>query len=435
MFYGDTERNTSSSMVHYLYPEGERPVVDPEITPRLELPLRVGIAFVPTTDRVWQGSLQPAEARRIELLEKVKAAFEGVDYVEDIQIIPSSYLGSAGGFQALEQTSRLYDLDVFALVSWDQVVNTNDTVFSVLFWTISGGYVIPASENNVHTMLDTAVFDIRTRKLLLRAPGFDHASRLPPSLRKNSQKRVSDMSFERAVGEMSKNLEAEIEKFGNRVKEDESVQIAYAKGYKGSWVPVPLIAALALALAVLWVPQRSAVRLQSADAHGATSRRQRLSKRRRTTINVVPSSFSPLRHRNGNRCRIVRNCIRRAVRLGLRRTRGSGRRILAPCHQPFDPSRLPARRDQRRGGRCRGSRPPGVPSVGHRIRLYRRHRSGHQCREPSLLRRIAPRRVLRHPLRSRRHGGDPAHSAFALARRHRRNRPDRRNRHRARRLG
>ena len=256
MFYGDTERNTSSSMVHYLYPEGERPVVDPEITPRLELPLRVGIAFVPTTDRVWQGSLQPAEARRIELLEKVKAAFEGVDYVEDIQIIPSSYLGSAGGFQALEQTSRLYDLDVFALVSWDQVVNTNDTVFSVLFWTISGGYVIPASENNVHTMLDTAVFDIRTRKLLLRAPGFDHASRLPPSLRKNSQKRVSDMSFERAVGEMSKNLEAEIEKFGNRVKEDESVQIAYAKGYKGSWVPVPLIAALALALAVLWVPQK-----------------------------------------------------------------------------------------------------------------------------------------------------------------------------------
>ena len=62
------------------------------------------------------------------------------------------------------------------------------------------------------------------------------------------------MSFERAVGEMSKNLEAEIEKFGNRIKEDESVQIAYSKGYKGSWAPVPLL--VALALAVLWVPRR-----------------------------------------------------------------------------------------------------------------------------------------------------------------------------------
>lgn len=247
VFYGGVERSTSSSMVRYLYPEGERPVVDPEVTPRLQLPLRVGIAFVPTTDRAWQGSLQPAEARRVELLEKVKATFEGVDYVEDIQIIPSNYLGSAGGFQALEQTSRLYDLDVFALVSWDQVVNTNDTVFSVLFWTITGGYVIPASANNVHTMLDTAVFDIRTRKLLLRAPGFDHASRLPPSLRKNSQKRVSDASFERAVGEMCKNLEAEIGKFGKRVKEDESVQIAYSKGYKGSSVQALLLCTLALA--------------------------------------------------------------------------------------------------------------------------------------------------------------------------------------------
>ncbi|MYA15340.1 MAG: rhombotarget lipoprotein [Gammaproteobacteria bacterium] len=254
-FYGGTERSTSSSMVDYLYPEGERPVVNPEITPRLELPLRVGIAFVPTTKRSWRGGLEPTEARRIELLAMVKSAFEGVDYVEDIQIIPSNYLASAGGFSALEQTSRLYDLDVFALVSWDQVVNTEDSVFSILYWTIVGGYVIPASENSVHTMLDTAVFDIRTRKLLLRAPGFDHASRPTTAIASETgQKRISDLSFENAIGEMSKNLEAEIGKFGKRVKADKSVEIAYSRNYKGSWVPVQVL--VGLALAVLWVPRR-----------------------------------------------------------------------------------------------------------------------------------------------------------------------------------
>lgn len=254
-FYGGTERSTSSSMVDYLYPEGERPVVDPDLTPRLELPLRVGIAFVPTTERSWRAGLEPTEARRIELLEKVKSAFEGVDYVEEIQIIPSNYLGSAGGFSALEQTSRLYDLDAFALVSWDQVVNTEDSVFSILYWTIVGAYVIPASENSVHTMLDTAVFDIRTRKLLLRAPGFDHASRPTTAIASETgQKRISDVSFERAIGEMSNNLEAEIGKFGKRVKADKSVEIAYSRNYKGSWAPVPLV--VVLALSVLWVPRR-----------------------------------------------------------------------------------------------------------------------------------------------------------------------------------
>ena len=255
-FYGATERSTSSSMVDYLYPDGERPVVDADLMPRLELPLRVGIAFVPTTERSWRGGLEPTEARRIELLEQVKSVFEGVDYVEEIQIIPSSYLGSAGGFRALEQTSRLYDLDVFALVSWDQVVNTDDTVFSILYWTIVGGYVIPASENSVHTMLDTAVFDIRTRKLLLRAPGFDHASRPTTAIASESgQKRISDVSFEHAITEMSKNLEAEIGEFGKRIKADKSVEIAYSRNYRGSSVPIAVL--VVLALAALFAPRRT----------------------------------------------------------------------------------------------------------------------------------------------------------------------------------
>ena len=246
-FYGGgSERTTSSSMVDYLYPEGERPVVDAAITPRLELPLRVGIAFVPS-GRTWTGGLAPTEARRLELLEMVKAAFEDVDYVEDITIIPSNYLGSRGGFGALEQTSRLYDLDVFALVSWDQVVNTEDTPLSILYWTIVGGYVIPASRNSVNTMLDTAVFDMRTRRLLIRAPGFHHDTGATTAIGSEArEKRISDVSFAEAMAAMSTNLEAEVDQFGKRIKEDKSVEIAYSKDYKGASVPWSVLAVLAL---------------------------------------------------------------------------------------------------------------------------------------------------------------------------------------------
>ncbi|MCE2426198.1 MAG: rhombotarget lipoprotein [Pseudomonadales bacterium] len=249
-FYGGgTERSTSSSMVDFLYPEGERPVVDPAMTPRLELPLRIGIAFIPSAGR-W-GGLEPTEARRVELLETVKATFEDVDYVENIMIVPSNYLASRGGFAALEQTSRLYDLDVFALVSWDQVVNTEDTPLSILYWTIVGGYVIPASKNTVNTMLDTAVFDMRTRKLLLRAPGFDHDTGATTAIGSEArERRMSDVSFAKAMAAMSTNLQAEVDQFGKRIKEDKSVEIAYSKNYKGASLSWGVLAVLALAALV-----------------------------------------------------------------------------------------------------------------------------------------------------------------------------------------
>ncbi len=248
-----TTRTTSSSMVDFLYPEGERPVVDTDITPRLELPLRVGIAFVPTIGEMrWQRDIKMAEARRLELLRNVKAAFEQVDYIEAIEIIPSTYLGRVGGFEALEQTSRLYDLDVFALVSWDQVVNTEETPFSLLYWTLVGGYVIPATQNSVHTMLDTAVLDVRTRKLLLRAPGFHHSSAQTTAVAADSGRRkISDASFAGAIETMTRNLDAEIEAFGKRVKEDKSVEIAYSKNYRGASAPFALLGVLGLAVLLM----------------------------------------------------------------------------------------------------------------------------------------------------------------------------------------
>ena len=58
-----------------------------------------------------------------------------------------------------------------ALVSYDQVANTSEKTSSLLYWTIVGAYVVKGNKNDVQTFVDTAVFDMATRKLLFRAPG------------------------------------------------------------------------------------------------------------------------------------------------------------------------------------------------------------------------------------------------------------------------
>ena len=64
---GDRE-GVSSSLVDYLYPDGEKPPEQTGVTPNLELPLAVGIAFVPT-----YGNAALSEAERIGLLERLRA--------------------------------------------------------------------------------------------------------------------------------------------------------------------------------------------------------------------------------------------------------------------------------------------------------------------------------------------------------------------------
>ncbi len=131
---GGNRGGVSSSLVDYLYPGGEIP---PEVTdsiPRLNLPLRVGIAFVPGQG----GRAAIPEATRIQLLEKVKAAFNDRDYIEHIEVIPDTYLSSARGINGMQQVARIYGVDVMALVSYDQVAVSEDNPGSFLYWTIVG---------------------------------------------------------------------------------------------------------------------------------------------------------------------------------------------------------------------------------------------------------------------------------------------------------
>ena len=225
---GDRE-GVSSSLVDYLYPEGEKPPEQTGVTPNLALPLAVGIAFVPT-----YGNAALSEAERMTLLKKVKSHFQGREYIREIAVVPDAYMRSGRGFQSVEQVARLYNLDVVALVSYDQVAHTDERTSSFLYWTIVGAYVVKGNENDVNTFVDTAVFDVPTRKLLFRAPGVSDITSSTTFIEMDADRRATQQKgFEQAMADMTVNLDKELDVFKERIREDQSVRISYTPSYRG----------------------------------------------------------------------------------------------------------------------------------------------------------------------------------------------------------
>lgn len=248
-FYGDNQRKgTSSSLVDYLYPDGQVPPKHEEVIPNLHLPLRVGLAFVPSQQ---YGSPTLPEAKKMALLEKVKKNFSSLDYVKEIVIVPETYMRSSKGFEGVDQIARLYGIDVMALVSYDQVSVTTETKSSILYWTIVGAYFIKGNENKSTTFVDTAVFDVASRKMLLRAPGVSDTEKSSTLVEVTEGARQnSEEGFELAMTNMSANLAVELDGFKERIKQDKSVQITRSEGYGGGGaIQFPLLLALAAFLA------------------------------------------------------------------------------------------------------------------------------------------------------------------------------------------
>ncbi|MDH3510826.1 MAG: rhombotarget lipoprotein, partial [Gammaproteobacteria bacterium] len=243
----NTRDGVSSSLVDYLYPKGEVPPPRTEDIPRLDLPLRAGIAFVPSAHRTNSGI---TEATKSELLNKVKAAFKDREYIEHIEVIPETYLRSSKGFEGMQQVARLYGVDVMALVSYDQVSIADDTKASVLYWTIVGAYFIEGTKNEVQTFVDTAVFDVPTRKLLFRAPGIDKRESRSTAIESSEtlrQERAN--SFGSAMEEMTVSLSGELDVFEERLEsEPQLAEVKWdeSKGGGGS-LHISLVVLLGLA--------------------------------------------------------------------------------------------------------------------------------------------------------------------------------------------
>jgi rhombotail lipoprotein len=227
LFGAERREGVSSSLVDYLYPSGEEPPKPAGAGANLQLPLTVGLAFVPSSS----GRAALTEAERIALLDKVKQHFSGRDFIAEIAVIPEAYMRTGRGFEAIEQLARLYNLDVIALVSYDQVAHTDERTSSFLYWTIVGAYVVKGNENDVNTFVDTAVFDVPTRKLLFRAPGVSEITSSSTLVGIESDLRATQQKgFEQAMADMTVNLDKELDAFKERIRTDQSVRVTRADG-------------------------------------------------------------------------------------------------------------------------------------------------------------------------------------------------------------
>src|SRR6266545_2119293 len=249
-----------SNLMSYLYPDTSAPQTPNPAGARLQLPLRIGLAFVPP-DRGqsrYAGDFRstfPA-ATETRLLTIVRKNFQGRDWVSEIVVIPSAYLVPRGGFSNLEQVARLMNVNVVALASIDQLQVSNPRRASFLYMSIIGAYVLPLDKNETRTMIDVAAFHVPTRTFLLRAPGTNVITGTSSAMDVDAKlEERSVKSFEMAMTDLSKNLSVEVDQFKAAVasgqvknidivtKEGKSVRGGGSFGWLGA-----AVALLALAL-------------------------------------------------------------------------------------------------------------------------------------------------------------------------------------------
>ncbi len=254
------QTRTKSSVVDYLYPKDSKAIVQPSI-PTLNIPIKVGIAFVPEQSsrsrgiNRWSGSEgggSLTEAEKSDLLEKVADNFRKYEFVSEIEVIPSAYLTKGGSFKNLDQIKTMYGTDVIALVSYDQVQFTDEGLLSLTYWTLVGAYVISGEKNDTSTMLDTAVYDIESRKMLFRAPGTSNIKGRSTPINLSEELRVDSVNgFKEAAGKMTANLDLQLTTFKEKIKaEPEKVKIVKREGYSGSGAFGLLEGFLILSLAI-----------------------------------------------------------------------------------------------------------------------------------------------------------------------------------------
>ena len=233
-------QHQASSLYAYLYPDKDNHIDTPTI-PVLSLPLRVGVAFVPGNDhrqRHYLGyttdDLTISESQKIALMKQISAEFKKYPFVQSIDLIPTMYLTPGGSFANLDQIRTMYGVDVMVLLSYDQVQFNGEGWLSLTYWTVAGAMVVPGEKNETKTMLDAAVFDIASRKMLFRAPGIgevkDSATivTLDEQLHENSE-----AGFTKAAANLSTNLQVALAEFRERVTNS----VAQAKQF-GTNAPV-----------------------------------------------------------------------------------------------------------------------------------------------------------------------------------------------------
>lgn len=257
-FWDSHQHRAASSVVQFLYPDKEKPFVEPQI-PTLRLPLRVGVAFLPSATVHDSGDF--GETQKAELLQRVAAQFRALPFVQKIEIVPTTYLRPGGSFENLDQLRSIMGLDVVVLMAYDQVQSTNETEAGFAYWTIVGAYLVPAQRNSTSTLMEAVVYDIPSRSLLFRAPGVSTIENHSTLFRTDrSLQQDSLLSLQKASDQLTTNLAREIDLFKVRIKEEpQTVRIENKPGYIGGGaLDVAFAAVLLIGLALCgFVSRRS----------------------------------------------------------------------------------------------------------------------------------------------------------------------------------
>lgn len=247
-----SQMRSSSSLVSFLYPNGSSPPVQNAV-PELPVPLRIGLAFLPSQTSI--GGAQLDAAQKQELLERIRQKFSDRKFVSEIVIIPDYYLTTSRGFAGLEGVQRLYNVDLMALVSYDQVTYTDDNKWSLGYLTIVGAYMVKGSTNDTTTLVDLAVVDPRTRSLVLRAGGTDTHHQNSTLIDVHRDARLASAeSFDAATNQMILHFDGALTAFSTEVHEGRAnVHVTARNGSSwggGSLEGVDIVALVGLVL--LW---------------------------------------------------------------------------------------------------------------------------------------------------------------------------------------
>ena len=266
--FGGNRNHRANNLFAYLYPDKAGHVDTPAI-PVLSLPLRIGIAFVPvdrSNERHDYSSSDDgafSENQKMELMKQISGQFKRYSFVKSIELVPSAYLTSRSGFANLDQIRTMYGVDVMVLLSYDQVQFTDEGILSLTYWTIVGAYVIPGEKNDTKTLLDGAVYDIASRKLLFRAPGIGDVKGSATPINLSEQLRKdSKQGFEEAATNLVASLKVQLDEFKERVKSAPTeYKIEYKPGYTGasSFGAMEAILAGGIGVYFLWMrrPRRT----------------------------------------------------------------------------------------------------------------------------------------------------------------------------------
>ena len=224
-----TRQRQVASVLAYLYPgSGNVPTMSDSIA-EIRVPFRIGVAFVPDTA---SPQFRLPESDRLKLATKVRDAFTGYPFIREIIAVPSVYLEPGGGFANLDRIASLLKLDVIALISFDQVQNAGATGSSFLYWTGVGAYFTQGDQYDILTAVETSVFDIRSRRLLMRAGGVSNIKGTATMVGFSELAREArTRGFDEAMTDMIGKLDAEVKAFRIQAPKDPNIRLILPPNY------------------------------------------------------------------------------------------------------------------------------------------------------------------------------------------------------------